>query len=187
MPEKTESSIFPEAEPSKGLHLQQLQKQGHIKLEDKQECKKQARIEELEAIVKSLKVENLFLKRERSENSEKEMRTIKAIELIQEKSNTYLTSLKNTLAIAKDFQTSQQEKVDVLEKISPREWILRKVMPNGDERRFCEPCLKWYKVPGLKLGNLSKSPFVNGGVSMAKMKNKASQTQVRISHLWNEL
>ena len=60
-------------------------------------------------------------------------------------------------------------------------------MPNDDERRFCEPCLKWYKVPGLKLGNLSKRRFVNGGVSVAKMKNKALQTQVRISHLWNEL
>ena len=95
--------------------------------------------------------------------------------------------MKNTLSSVKDFQVSQREQVDVLEKILPREWILQKVMPDGDERRFCEPCLKWYKVPSLKVGNLSKSPFVNGGVSVAKMKMKALQTHVRMNNLWNEL
>ena len=73
-----------------------------------------------------------------------------------------------------------------MEKTLKREWVLRKMMPDGDERRFCEPCMKWYRSPGLKLGSVSRSPFVNGGVSVAKMKEKAVQSHVKTSYLWNE-
>ena len=42
--------------------------------------------------------------------------------------------------------------------------------------------LWWYRSSGLKLGSLW-SPFVNGGVSVTKMKEKAVQSHVKTSYL----
>ena len=101
-------------------------------------------------MVKALEEENVFLKRERSVNSEKEEWTIKSLQLIQHQSSTYLTNLRSTLSVAKDLYANQKQEKDSMEKTSKRDWVLRKMIPN--ERRFCEPCMKWYRSPGLKLG-----------------------------------
>ena len=92
-----------------------------------------------------------------------------------------------------DFAKEHQERLkveadekDALETITKRVWILRKLMPNGDERRFCEPCMKWFRAVGHSLGNLAKSPWVNGGVSVAEMKEKARRNNTKASRLWSE-
>ena len=178
--------ISPKAEPLRSLNIQKPLKTEKTEHDEEVERKNRARIDELEALVKSLEEENVFLKRERSVNSEKEERTIKSLQLIQHQSSTYLTNLRSTLSVAKDLYANQKQEKDSMEKTSKRDWVLRKTMPNGDERRFCEPCMKWYRSPGLKLGSLSWSPFVNGGVSVTKMKEKAVQSHVKTSYLWNE-
>ena len=46
--------------------------------------------------------------------------------------------------------------------------------------------MKCYRALGDGLGNLTESPWINGGVSVAEMKQKARQGNTKSSHLWNE-
>ena len=133
---------------------------------------KRSRVTELEAENKRLKRENEFLKREREENSAKESMTLKSLLSLQENSGTITLELKAAVKDLKEYHKCQKEEVTQMQNTTRRDWILRK-SEDGDERRFCLPCLKWYQAPGQNLGNLAKSPFVNGGVSVREMKEKA--------------
>ena len=82
----------------------------------------------------------MFLKCERAANAEKEHEAIKSLESVQDKSQSCLQELRRTLDFAKEHQERlkvEADEKDALETITKRVWILRKLMPNGDERRFC--------------------------------------------------
>ena len=107
----------------------------------------------------------MFLKRERATNAEKEHETIKSLESVQDKSQSCLQELRRTLDLAKEHQKrlkDEAEEKETLETILKRDWILRKLMPNGDERRFCEPCMKWYRAVGHGLRNLKRTSRSTG-------------------------
>ena len=143
---------------------------------------KRSRITELEAENKRLKSENEFLKREREENATKESMTLKSLQSMQKKSGTFIMELKATVQGLKEYHEHQKEEATEMQNTTRRDWILRKT-DGRDERRFCLPCLKFHQSPGHNLGNLAKSPFVNGGVSVWEMKEKATRKKEKPSQL----
>ena len=146
---------------------------------------KRSRVTMLEAENERLKRENEFLKKEREENSAKESMTLKSLLSLQENSRTITLELKAAVKDLKEHHKCQKEEVTQMQNTTRRDWILRK-SEDGDERRFCLPCLKWHQAPGQNLGNLAKSPFVNGGVSVREMKEKAIKKREKPSQLWNQ-
>ena len=143
------------------------------------------RILQLEGQLEKLRKENLKMESKRRNDETREYKIIHSLESIHGKYQGTLTELQSVTLNLKQHQVQKVAEAKVMKQATKRDWILRKE-EGSDERRFCQPCLMWHQTPGAKLGNLLRSPWVNGGMSVRKMALKAQNKGKKPSYLWNE-
>ena len=129
--------------------------------------------------------EKLELESKQRNDENNKYKMIRTLELVHGKYQYTLTDLQSVTLKLQHHQEEETAEAQAMKQTLKRDWILRKEKGN-DELRFCQPCLIWHQTPGAKLGNLLRSPWVNGGVSVRKMDVKAKSKGKKPSHLWND-